>query len=399
MDAPGGLDDLGVDGRQAWTRRVNDCIDEISQGLTNGPNRFVTHPLTAATPHRTAIDWTGLPARLVACVTRARALELLDWTAPRGNGRVRRLQEEYLEWRVVRDDDGIRRVELTTELSDYWRVLAAHEPQRALDLVAEFAGDRVDPAAVYRDCDPFDPATTPEQREAAFEAAMLSDDDPSPYNDGTAAITCMVQRSNTLAALAALVLVATEPRVMRDLASGKLRCLTCDECIPLVGEAAQAGRLSDPVLVERVSRLAFEGRLAALDDPVGVYIQGVEHTRLRTPFGEVVPPAWFTFDRGSGPAANDDGRPRWQRLTLEAPAPSGLRISDLVDVATEQPIQYGGQIADLVQVAVVLRVSDANVRATGLLEPTELKTVAVDEARGYAALREHLEEYLAEASQ
>jgi hypothetical protein len=36
-------------------------------------------------------------------------------------GRIRRLQEEYVEWRFMRDDMRIRRVELTTELSDYWR--------------------------------------------------------------------------------------------------------------------------------------------------------------------------------------------------------------------------------------------------------------------------------------
>jgi hypothetical protein len=45
----------------------------------------------------------------------------LDWTPSGEEGRIRRLQEEYVEWRVVRDDVGIRRVELTTELSDYWR--------------------------------------------------------------------------------------------------------------------------------------------------------------------------------------------------------------------------------------------------------------------------------------
>jgi hypothetical protein len=45
----------------------------------------------------------------------------LDWTPSGEEGRIRRLQEEYVEWRVVRDDVGIRRVKLTTELSDYSR--------------------------------------------------------------------------------------------------------------------------------------------------------------------------------------------------------------------------------------------------------------------------------------
>ena len=125
------------------------------------------------TPLVTGPDWTGLPVRVVGCLTRARALGLLDAE--------RRLQEEYLEWRTVRDRGGaIRRVELTTELRDYWRVLAAHEPARTVELVGRAdrpcgrAGGRVrDPrpggarsgaarAGVRRDDDR--PAEPPERR-------------------------------------------------------------------------------------------------------------------------------------------------------------------------------------------------------------------------------------------
>ena len=61
-----------------------------------------------------------------------------------------RLQEEYLEWRTVRDRGGaIRRVELTTELRDYWRVLAAHEPARTVELVGELTGRAAGPQDVY----------------------------------------------------------------------------------------------------------------------------------------------------------------------------------------------------------------------------------------------------------
>ena len=46
-----------------------------------------------------------------------------------------------VEWRVVRGTDGrIRRVELTTELRDYWTVLAAYEPGRALGFATRQIG-------------------------------------------------------------------------------------------------------------------------------------------------------------------------------------------------------------------------------------------------------------------
>lgn len=398
MNEPGGLDELSAAGRAAWTCRVEECIAEVLTDFgLDSPHRFVLAAPDERTRRRTAIDWPGLPLRPVECLTRHQALALLDWTPSRGEGRIRQHQEEYAEWRVVRDDMDIRRVELTTELSDYWRVLAAFDPQRTLDLVASFAGQpSVDPQSVYRDCDPFSPSTTPEEREAAFAAAMLSDDDPSPYNDGRDAITCMAQRSNTLPALVRLAAAATNPRIVRDPLSGCVRCLTCDEAIPLMDGAAQAGRASDPVLVERLSRLAYEGRLVAFDDPLGVYIQSVESTCLRTPDDEPVPGDWFTFERGIAPSQTTDGRPRWQRLTFEPSADSGLRVSDLVDVATEQPIRHGGQVAELVQVAVVLRVSDPDVEPPGTLEPTELAQTVADEARRCPEIRQEWDDYLAE---
>lgn len=397
MNPPGGLDDLGADGREAWAKRVETCTAEAARAFKIAPpNRFALAAPDERTPHRTAVDWPGLPLRPVECLTRARALDLLDRAVPRVG--IRPLQEEYIEWRVVRDERGIRRVELTTELADYWQVLAETDPRRTLELVSSFARAEVGAENVYRGCDPFALATTPDQRQTAFTAAMLSGHDPSPYNDGRAAITCMAQRSNTLGALIALVLVATHPRVVTDKVSGRIRCLTCEESIPLLGGAAQLGRASDPVLVERLARLAYEGRLVAADDPLGVYIQSAETTRLRTRDGDEVPADWFTFDRGLPPEHTEDGRPRWQRATLEPPAGSGLLVSDLVDVATEEPIRHGGQVADLVQVAVVLRVSDSEAAPTGTLEPIELADAVADEAARCSSVHAVVDEITAGAA-
>ena len=44
---------------------------------------------------------------------------------------------------------------------------------------------------------------------------------------------------------------------------------------------------------------------------------------------------------------------------LEVPAGEGFAVSDLVDAATERPIRHGAQIAELVQLRVLLRMSAA----------------------------------------
>ena len=236
MRPPGLLADLGRAGARAWSRRVAARLEVLLQGA--GPNPFLRAAPDAETAGLASADWPGFPSRVAACLGRAQALALLDWSGPSGP---RALQEEYVEWRVVRDADAISRVELTTEFGEYWRVLAAHEPERTLALVARFAErDDVEPESVYGPLDPFAPGVTADEREAAFADAMLDPRAMSPYNDGRAAICCMVQPSNTLDALLGLAIAATTRRIARDDVSGRLRCMTCDEAIPLMDGSAMA---------------------------------------------------------------------------------------------------------------------------------------------------------------
>ena len=377
MREPGGLQALGAAGRAAWSTRVSDSVAQASRAVPGG-DRYLRAAPEEEWSEVTGPDWTGLPVRVTACLGRSKALRVLDWHRDELNEGGRALQEEYVEWRTVRSDDGrrITRVELTTELPDYWRVLAAHEPETLVGTVAELAGEEMEPSAVYGD-DLDAAGTTPEEREQAFARTMLAPSGRSPYNNGERAICCMVQKSNTLGALALLTAAATCAGVVRDARDGRLRCMTCSEAIPLLDGLGTRGRASDPVLVERLGRLAYEDRLVSFDDPPGVYMQGVQHTRLRTPCGEAIPSDWFHFGRGIGPEVADDGRPRYQRLTFGVPEEAGFDVSDVVDVATEQPLRSGAEIADLVLLAVFFRVG-ARGTATGEPKVIELEPAPVD---------------------
>lgn len=274
-----------------------------------GPPARLRAAADAATPHLLTTDWTGLPCRVIARAGRRRALELLDER--------RDLQEEYVEWRAVRDEQGrLRRVELTTELPEYWDALA---PEAVLATVREFAGEEVEPGKVLG------------------PDGFLDD---GPYNDGARGICCMSQSSNNLRAMVVAVCEALRTHSIQG-----RPCLHADELFGFLGDAAVAGRASDPVLVERLARVAWDGRLVAFDEPVGVFVIGFEHTRLRTGRGEPVGPECLAVSRGG------------RRAVFEVPDGD----EHLVDVATESPIVHGGQIAELVQVAVRLRVSERGV--------------------------------------
>lgn len=344
---------LGAAGRRAWLDRIDSCA---AAAATRFPQSLrVFHPPDRRLHTTATVDWTGLPLRTVSCLPRSHALALLDWQGQSGcEGRLR-LQDEYVEWRVVRDaDGGIRRIELTTELPEFWRVLAAHAPAEALRVAAGFADEPSLPAsALFGTTDPFAPDASPDEREAAFAATML--DEPGPYNSGLRALCCMANPSNTLDAIVGLTFAAAFPFACDE---RKGAPAPARDVIAVLSGAAQDGRGSDPLLVERLGRLAFEGRVIGVADPAGVFIVGVEHTRLRRPDGRPVPPSWFVGSRGASPRPSGvTSGSRYRRLVLEIPASEGLRVSDLVDTATEQPIRSGGQVADLVQLAVEFAVS------------------------------------------
>lgn len=350
-----------------WASRISGWFPGLG---TPASRRLLSSP-TASPPGRLTCEWPGLPARVVRCLGREQAFEVLDVKIGGVDEGRRRLQDEYVEWRTVRDEAGqLIRVEFTTELPESWAFLAAHAPQVALATVAAMAGeDAVDPVELFGDCDPFHSRTTARDREEAFTERMLS---PlaGPYNNGDRAICCMVHPTNTLAALVALASAAVLLRQVSDAAGTPRPCVAGHDLLPCLGDAAVAGRASDPLIAERFAALAWEGRSVAFAEPVGVYIVGMQAGRLRTPDGAVVGSDWFHFGRG---AASDDGLVRWQRLTVEAPPGQPHVLGDVVDVATEEPIRHGAQLAELVQIGLHLAVGPPGAIPCDDFEPARAK--------------------------
>ncbi|MDZ7734542.1 MAG: hypothetical protein U5R31_16970 [Acidimicrobiia bacterium] len=277
---------------------------------------------------------------------------------------------------MVRDNRGPVRFELTTELGAYWELLATHAPDRVLELVGQFAREEdIDPTAVFGGHDPFDDGSTKDERLVGFRAAMLGEGPdgttagfPGLYNDGTRAITCLAQRSNTLDALLGLVIAAATPHQVIDAHTGAARFPSGSEAIAqLTDGSAQDCRFSDPVIVERLVQLATEGRYIRLDDPIGIYILDVQTHVLEGPMGDPIPKDSCRLSR-PGPDAKD-GRSRYQRLELEIPDDAGFTLADVCSRRTNEPIVHGAQIAELVQLGIYLRVSAAGALGADLPSP------------------------------
>lgn len=370
-------DELPRQALPAWEARVS---SELRDALARQPReRTAQPPIGTATKHSESevhcVEWPAFPTRTAACIGRTNALRLLDWQDGDGtpHGRIRH-QEEYAEWRVARHEGRPRAVELTTEFPEYWEVLAGFAPSRALELAAEFAeAVALPPRAIYGDLDPYSQTTTPIQRIEAFRSRMLTrggnhrpQGPTSDLNNGRRAICCMVHRDNNLASLLRLVVSAYRPYLVRDQLSGLTRFPSGSEAISGLDADATDRRSSDPLAVERIVRFATENRALELEDPIGIYIKDVQHHELAQPDGSDVPAEWFVLSRNRAAA---DEQPRPQRLKLELPPDADFVLDDLIVRRTEDRLEYGGQLAELVQLAFYVRTSPSTGEPDGA--PTE----------------------------
>ena len=307
-----------------------------------------------------SFEWPAFPAKLTRCLGRRRALELLDWQDEAGTSRGRLAhQDEYAEWRVGRDRSGHpRSIEITTEFPEHWEVLAGWAPELTLTQIAEFAGIAEVPAElVYGTTDPFDADTTPDQRIEAFRRQMLpapglaGTSPKSELNDGRRAITCMAHRANTLRSVVRLIAAASHGYAVRDAETGRTRYPSGTEAIGGMVLECTDGRNSDPLIVERVVRLATDGRRIGLVEPAGVYIRDVQLHEVAQPDGSDIPSDWLVYSRSTGTTGGEQP----QRLKFSVPADAPFTLADLIVRRTQEPLRYGGQFAELVQVGLDAR--------------------------------------------
>lgn len=356
---PGNLSDLDGEGQAAWDALIAGFLQQL-----RGAGAHWVAPgdaALAATP--TPVDWSGFPQRPETCLGLRKTLGLLDWRTANGDLGRALGHEEYLEWRVVHGPDGkLRRVELTTEVQEYWRILAAHHPAKVLRLAGRFAGEETAPwQDLFGSLNPFAPNVTPAQRARAFDRMMLVGDGPlltipprSPYNNGAKAICFLSQSVNSLGAAVGLARFAGIPHAKLD-AGTAVRMSAAEAIAATDTQLAVDCRSSDPTIVDVLIRLAWAGRSLSLHDPLGIYILGVDAAGLALPDGSPMPLDWFDFQRGAQGAAAPGGVRLTQRLVVEVPAGAGFSLGDVIDTSIDEPIRFGGQIAKRVRVGLYAR--------------------------------------------
>lgn len=337
------------------------------------PGASLQQPITWDAFPRTVANWFRADAdidrkRWAAADTLRprRGLRHVDETGtPLGAAEVYfRQQDEYCEWFVDRVDGRIRRVVFTSEGPEYWRFLAhgsapffpPQDPRADLfagdlDLVTELYREHVDDAVRGRDLvwehDVQQLVGTNQAGEQVWVpyARKGSYNPFNPWNTLHGAMH-LTHPSNFLAAEIHLAGGASVPRMDQQgsVVSGSHQ-LICNAGF------GNPNRASDPLIGKRVNDLTRRGLSVSIAEPVGLYIADMDEHRFHGPNPADTAEAW-RVTRGDRPAR--------QILRAVFQARPGVSVDQIrVD---GQPIRFGGQIADAVQIELVAAAKALGVR-------------------------------------
>ncbi|HKU44133.1 MAG TPA: hypothetical protein VJR89_38495, partial [Polyangiales bacterium] len=332
---------------ETWSQLIADQfrfeISTLKKTLRTEPSFFteLDHAVDRAAPIAT-VPWVGFPrAHLLATkFDRAAALTRAENRGEFTVGyrdaaltkpiQVRyRDQDEYLEWVAIREKNGeLRGFHFTAEGPEYWEHLAAVDREAVRSLCASFTGRNVALSELTWAHDVWAAGDSDDGPVRIYRAG-----DYNPYNDVNLdeCAAHLTHPANTLGAEIDLAAKATVQRLdaQRNLVSERRRLACCSNF-------GDPNRNSDPTIGAAVNQAVRAGASLTLADPVGLYIQTFDASRVATREGE--PVDWWRIVRGSSG--------RVLRATFAPPAGSSLGMADVV-VGDGEPLRRGGQLAEL----------------------------------------------------
>lgn len=363
-DAPAHADTLGPAISRAW----NDALQRMHRGAQQRfPSRhFVAAPEDSGGERESVRAlWTPEPLEASICVGPQDARLLCDWGV---RGRFL-LHNEFAEYTVLEAPDQRlrlrpKRVEVTTELREFWMTVATDSPDGLRILCEETLGFTPSWRDLYRTDDPF--AMTPAQRRIAFAREMAGhggEHDLIAAGIGATPAGWLNRRHalflthplNGADDLIETAVAAAQPFARRR-ADGATEPASHGQ---ILRARAGAGRLgsrhrADDAIVSTIHRVVFAGARVGFANPPGITIAEIDRTALRHR-GEPVPDSWFRLSRGA------EGLP--QRLVF-GPDDSEAAFLDEVWVRTpdgrDEPLLGGYRLLQCLRLAVRFEVTPAH---------------------------------------
>lgn len=322
FDTPAALRDFPPG--SAFYDRWSEKVDEL-MGRDRFPGSAGPEPAPIATPvgeffnpHRHDVNpiaerplvWMGFPRELL--INNRDNRQLAFESGDTRSATERSTQVEYLEWRVTREGDRIKKVTFVTETKEYWEVMFAFDPNRVLEL--------------YRTL--VDPSITMAQiTDSAGRYNILNE-----FNTSRGIVHLIgISPANTLAAAIGLAQDSVGRPGSRHVRDGY--------------EITSSARTSaDPRVGIDIDDLARKGLSVTAAEAVGLYMAAWDDTGWTKPDGSPVGNYWRVVRGHPGAAL---------RLEYEVPAAEGFDVSDIK--IGGRPIRFGGHLAEHITVTAVGR--------------------------------------------
>ncbi len=355
---PGRADELGEELVRHWNDTISAAYE--SQPASLKSRFFELDPEQLREPQQTdEVKWPGDPAEPSFCIDDQTAQLLSDW----GKEGRHELHNEYCEYAVVSRRDGTgrlrpKRVEVTTELREYWSCVAIRDPDRVRAMAAETLGRELAWEELFGVPDPH--GLSEGDREVAFGHAVAGHGNDERLKAAgvpaqpTGALNTenalfMTHPINGLDDLLYIVLFGAKPYAIRE--DGEFRQASRDDIFAAFGVEQLACRHADPAAALAAYGAAFAGKQVAFANPLGMYLRE-PNLEVFSYQGGSVPQDWVRFGRGQ------EGI--YQRLVF-GPADEDEAFLDDITVAVgaaEKPLVGGYQLLQQLEIGPLVMVGE-----------------------------------------
>jgi hypothetical protein len=359
-DSPGLVDDLSNDLLIKWNDVIKVNYDNrISDGY--GSRFFKLDPNDIHDPVSAPILWFADPAEPNFCRGPEVAQQLSDWGI---KGR-QALHNEYAEYSIITKPDSSgklrpKRVQITTELREYWVCLAMYDPQKLLSAIESIIGFKPSWNDLYGVGDPF--SLSEKQREKQFSKLVAgSGKDEGTRGDqpvgkiNTDNALFMTHPINGLDDLLYVVMFGSRPYAVSE--NGSFREATREQIFRQNHVEYLACRHADPAAAMGAYSAVFHGRDVAFENPLGMYIQSFNSSTF-TFQNEPIPKEWIKFSRGQPETITQ--KQTWQRLEF-GPSDNEPYFLDEIRVSIgglDKPLLGGFQILEQIEVGPLIWIGE-----------------------------------------
>lgn len=355
--APGNADDLPVNLLNEWNNSIQASYESQSDTLKS--RFFSLDPATLSKPITAVIQWFADPAEPTFCLDETWGRKLSDWDL---RGR-HNLHNEYCEYTIkyAMDANGRLRpktVHFSTELREYWVMLAKHDPDMVLEIATQVLGFEPSFESLYGTNDPH--SLSPRVREIRFSTLVAGHGHDSNLPPEVPAqpmgklnrenMLFMTHPINGLDDLLYIVMFGAHPYTTEI--AGQRFPASKEQIFREFGVQQLACRHADPAAAISAHAAVYRGRTVAFADPLGMYIRTFNRDDILFE-GKSIPKEWARLSRGVG-----DGL--YQRLEIGAPQEENVFLDDfaIVSGSSVSAITGGYQIAKKIEVGPIVLASE-----------------------------------------